>query len=445
MTGYVGANLGTLPGGAALGSIALACSLDGSITTGASYDGVGLEAVYWDASNVIHRLTNLGADSISLAYNCTDDGQTIVGGSTAVAGLIMPALWTAPFSGAPTEFPIPASHIAGAIRACSVTASVCVGFTQHAAIDGDQIVPVIWNAGIPTVLPIAGGCDGGSANDCSALGDIIVGYCFDSITNFQVPVRWQGGPSWVVSVLGTLAGGVGAGISNNFASACISDGGMAVGAVADASNNAFVCDWLSTALSAIGGAFGGAGSIGYGCNASGAVIAGSSSANKAAVWISGVGQELPPPALILTVEAAYGVSSNAGVVVGGPGGLNIFSPPTGSATKWTWTGPGPGPLPSAVLNMDNVVVTSLATESPCTVAQYTTPPSVSPAVGLRWSDTRGETFGNPVPQTLSTDPLTQLQWNRTGYARGRVFELFWSAAAKTALNGAFVEVEPWKS
>lgn len=101
--------------------------------------------------------------------------------------------------------------------------------------------------------------------------------------------------------------------------------------------------------------------------------------------------------------------------------------------------------PAAVLSMGHVQVTSLTTESPCTVAQYTTPPSVSPAVGLRWSDTRGQTFGNAVPQALSDDPLSQLQWNRTGYARGRVFELFWSAAKKTALNGAFVEIEPWKS
>lgn len=100
-----------------------------------------------------------------------------------------------------------------------------------------------------------------------------------------------------------------------------------------------------------------------------------------------------------------------------------------------------------MLNMDNVVVTSLTTESPCTVAQYATPPASAggPVVGLRWSDTRGQTFGNAVPQTLSTDPLSQMQWNRTGYARDRVFELFWSAAAKTALNGAFVDIVPWKS
>lgn len=109
-------------------------------------------------------------------------------------------------------------------------------------------------------------------------------------------------------------------------------------------------------------------------------------------------------------------------------------------------GPGSAP-PASVLFMDNVVVTSLGTESPCTALQFTTPPPVaqSPSLGLRWSDTRGQTWGNAVPQQFSTDPLSSYQWNRTGYARDRVFELFWSAAFKTALNGAFIDVRSMKS
>ncbi len=97
--------------------------------------------------------------------------------------------------------------------------------------------------------------------------------------------------------------------------------------------------------------------------------------------------------------------------------------------------------------MDNVRVTSLATESPCTRALFdpAPPATFTPSLGLRMSRTRGATFGNPVPQPFGTDPLAQPQWNRNGYARDAVFELFWSAALKTALNGAFVDVEPWKS
>ena len=103
-------------------------------------------------------------------------------------------------------------------------------------------------------------------------------------------------------------------------------------------------------------------------------------------------------------------------------------------------------VPDARLGMDNVIVTSLLTESPCTTVQFDAGFAVSgPQLGLRWSDTRGKTFGNAVPQDFGTDPLAQPQWNRTGMARDRVFELFWSAAYQTALNGAFVEVSPLKS
>lgn len=65
-----------------------------------------------------------------------------------------------------------------------------------------------------------------------------------------------------------------------------------------------------------------------------------------------------------------------------------------------------------------------------------------PQISLRWSDTKGRTWSNAVEQSLgSTGEFdTNLQWRRLGYARDRVFELSWSAQAKTALNGAFVEV-----
>lgn len=62
-------------------------------------------------------------------------------------------------------------------------------------------------------------------------------------------------------------------------------------------------------------------------------------------------------------------------------------------------------------------------------------------VSLRWSDTRGASWSNPVMQSLGTagQYLTSLQWRRLGMARDRVFELSWSIPAKTALNGAFIE------
>ena len=65
-------------------------------------------------------------------------------------------------------------------------------------------------------------------------------------------------------------------------------------------------------------------------------------------------------------------------------------------------------------------------------------------ISLRWSDDRGKSWGNPVQQTLGQrgDYINQPQWNRLGLARDRVFELFWSVNAKTALNGAYIDALP---
>lgn len=65
-------------------------------------------------------------------------------------------------------------------------------------------------------------------------------------------------------------------------------------------------------------------------------------------------------------------------------------------------------------------------------------------VFLRWSDDRGKTYGTPVPQTLGSTGayLVQPQWNQLGMARDRVFELFWSVPADTALQGGYINVTP---
>jgi hypothetical protein len=65
---------------------------------------------------------------------------------------------------------------------------------------------------------------------------------------------------------------------------------------------------------------------------------------------------------------------------------------------------------------------------------------LEPQLSLRWSDDRGKTFGSPIRQGLGSagEYFTSVQFQRLGMARDRVFELFWSMNAKTALNGAFV-------
>lgn len=63
-----------------------------------------------------------------------------------------------------------------------------------------------------------------------------------------------------------------------------------------------------------------------------------------------------------------------------------------------------------------------------------------PQVRLRWSDTRGRTWGNAISRGLGPrgkfDNL--VQFNRCGQSRERVFEVSWSASVKTALNGGYV-------
>ncbi|UIY28695.1 hypothetical protein LZK73_18365 [Neorhizobium galegae] len=66
-----------------------------------------------------------------------------------------------------------------------------------------------------------------------------------------------------------------------------------------------------------------------------------------------------------------------------------------------------------------------------------------PMLSLRWSDDRGATFGNPVMQSMGATGqyLVSPQWRRLGVARDRVFELSWSAAVRTSLNGGWIETE----
>lgn len=66
------------------------------------------------------------------------------------------------------------------------------------------------------------------------------------------------------------------------------------------------------------------------------------------------------------------------------------------------------------------------------------------SVFLRWSDTKGKSWGNPIQGNLG--PLGKYDrsvlFTRLGIARDRVFEVFWSAPSVTALNGGFVVADP---
>lgn len=67
-----------------------------------------------------------------------------------------------------------------------------------------------------------------------------------------------------------------------------------------------------------------------------------------------------------------------------------------------------------------------------------------PKVSLRYSDTRGASWGEPVTMPIGSTGqyITSIQFWRLGMGRDRVFELFWDFPYDTALTGAYVEAKP---
>lgn len=65
-----------------------------------------------------------------------------------------------------------------------------------------------------------------------------------------------------------------------------------------------------------------------------------------------------------------------------------------------------------------------------------------PLISLRWSDTRGASWGNAIQASLGSagEYLTSIQFQRLGLARDRIYEISWSAPYKTALNGAWLDM-----
>ena len=77
----------------------------------------------------------------------------------------------------------------------------------------------------------------------------------------------------------------------------------------------------------------------------------------------------------------------------------------------------------------------------------TSPNTVSaspPLINLRWSDTRGRTWSEPVSQSIGATGqyYTQPKWSRLGMARDRVFEIYGVIPGRLAINGAFLDPQP---
>lgn len=69
---------------------------------------------------------------------------------------------------------------------------------------------------------------------------------------------------------------------------------------------------------------------------------------------------------------------------------------------------------------------------------------VMPSVSLRWSDSKGKRWGQPIqiPIGATGDDLISMQARQLGMARDRVYEVFWAGDFVTALNGAYADVTP---
>ena len=96
---------------------------------------------------------------------------------------------------------------------------------------------------------------------------------------------------------------------------------------------------------------------------------------------------------------------------------------------------------------ERVIYQSCSLNFDCGTATQIDDSDPEPVIYLSWSDDKGVTFGNPIPQSLGRlgEYLTDPQWNRLGMARDRVFKVEWSGNVKTALNGAFVSPKPVRS
>jgi hypothetical protein len=67
-----------------------------------------------------------------------------------------------------------------------------------------------------------------------------------------------------------------------------------------------------------------------------------------------------------------------------------------------------------------------------------------PLVSLRFSDTKGYSWSDPISDSFGAtgEYGKQVTFWQLGLAADRVFELFWSAPYQTALMGAYIETEP---
>jgi probable HAF family extracellular repeat protein len=170
-------------------------------------------AILWSGGSATPLGALVGTDGLARGIN--NIGQA-VGYSRAADGLLHATLWS---SGSIVDLGTP-GEMSNA-NDINDMAQV-VGYRYIPPISGDAVVvPVLWNAGIPTDLPVLGGTNS-SAYAINTAGSV-VGYSY--IGGVQRAMIWENG---LPTDLNTVVDGSGAGWTLNFA-ADINDVGQIVG------------------------------------------------------------------------------------------------------------------------------------------------------------------------------------------------------------------------
>lgn len=137
-----------------------------------------------------------------------------------------------------------------------------------------------------------------------------------------------------------------------------------------------------------------------------------------------------------TLPHGYMGFGGVGGGISSPGSFMTYLARRGPAfATMPFTVSDPPPPPPGRLAMDDVMVSVSTTQLS------------SNLVSLRWSDDRAHSWGSPVSQSIGEtgEYRTSLQWQRLGMARDRSFEISWSVALPTALQGAWIDVTPGQS
>lgn len=329
---YTAVSLGFLPGSAPPNSQATGCSGNG-IVVGWSVDSGGAQTpVYWDAGNVIHALPipSPGIYAVfAQASACSTDGSIIVGLSGEEPFTAQLAIkWTGGPSWVATTLPSP--PLLGAPVAvaygCSGDGSIISGYAVNDVVTGHG-VPCVWVDEVLAFLPLPGADVQGNALAVSEDGSTVSGYTSDEGFTQQAVV-WTGGPSWVVTVLGTLPSGL---TGNPQVNAISSNGAIPVGVAIDSGGSQNAVFWNPTTANLLAGPLGGPNSSALGCDATGSKICGADVNGIATLWTSGVGANLPTFSGAMSVNAATGMSQDAVTIVGW--GFDADSNET--AVKWS--------------------------------------------------------------------------------------------------------------